>query len=127
MQFCDAHWWLLKEEIADRGLSDLVAASGQEVALRLSSGGFDPLMGAHNVILMELVRVAGPGLMTIDGCPVCEGNKAHDEGCLDSTCRPDWYDAWLAHAAEDALTEARRRGLVPTHTGSEEPRGEHHA
>ena len=99
MQFCDHHWQMLREEIRKRGLYDLVASSGQEVALRMTQGGFDPLMGAHNVILSALARVAGPGILMIEGCPVCEGNKAHDEGCQDPTCRPNWYDAWLPELA----------------------------
>lgn len=112
MQFCQSHWNKLRAAIAERGLSDLVSGSGREVMTRLAGGGFDPLMGAHNRLIAALVSVAGPGLMTIDGCPICEGNKAHDEGCDDPTCRPNWYDAWIDNAADDALAEARRRGLV---------------
>lgn len=112
MQFCDNHWSALRAAIDKRGLSDLVASSGQEVSLRMRGDGFDPLMGAHNLIVTNLIRVAGIGLMSIEGCPICEGNAAHDEGCSDPNCRPNWYDAWIDNAADDALTEARRRGLT---------------
>lgn len=112
MQVCQHHWDMLREAIAERGMADLVASSGQEVALRMASDGFDPLVVSHNLILKNLADRAGAGILMIDGCPLCEANEAHAEGCQDPDCRPNWYDAWIDNAADDALTEAKRRGLI---------------
>ena len=71
MKFCQDHWDLLRKRIDDRGLSHLVAKSG-EVAVsqmqqqilerEVTKESFDPLMSAHWAIasnVMQMLDSAG--------------------------------------------------------------------
>ncbi|HXN30594.1 MAG TPA: hypothetical protein VN894_01985 [Polyangiaceae bacterium] len=127
MKFCVPHWEKLRANIKERGLFDLVAKSGEEIHGRmvaeLESGPtkttFDPLMGAHNMIVRRVLDTVGLDLMLSneDGsekCPICYIAAGHAAQCKDPTCKVDaaWYERWLGLAADDALTEAKRLGLV---------------
>lgn len=68
MQFCRAHWDMLRAAIEARGLSGLVAKDGRaacenmkaELQGRADKSNFDPLMGAHNMIVGRALGLA-PG------------------------------------------------------------------
>lgn len=68
MKFCQPHWDKLKAAIAERGLSHLIAKSGQEAmareirALENKQEGprdYDPLMSAHWQIAENALRCGG--------------------------------------------------------------------
>jgi len=65
---------------------------------------FDPLMGAHWAIIGNL-STNNPGVLFMDGCPLCYANRAHLEGCSDPTCtdRATYYDSWIERAADDQV------------------------
>lgn len=134
MQFCQNHWDLLKKAIAARGLNDLVSASGQEALKRSvdqlegvpdTKENFDPLMGAHNMILnnamsfcerMEinaLAMLAPPEDHPEYGCPICFLNAAsleHDRTCTNPECRKEkgvTFESWIERAADDAASIAK--------------------
>jgi hypothetical protein len=116
MRFCEKHWKDLRDAIEVRGLKPLVAKDGNaaiESAVRQIEGthdndDFDPLMGAYWLINAQIVKIRGLMFMASDspygGCAMCEP----DDG------RPEWASQWINGAADDALTEARRRGLAPS-------------
>lgn len=110
MQFCQAHWDTLRTAISDAGLAGLVAESGEQAASQLmraeteeaSIDNFDPLMQAHLMILDHAAKLAGWGVLFMDGCPLCEMNKVHAEGCKDPACgRLDYFDDWIDYAVHD--------------------------
>ena len=106
MRFCTDHWDRLRTAIADRGMDDLVSGDGNELMLRIGGGGFDPLMGAHLAIISQLAHTAGPGILLIPGCPLCEANTAHAQACTEPSCgRADLYDDWLGYAADEQLEQ----------------------
>lgn len=71
MKFCTDHWTKLKAEIERRGLSSLIATSGEQAAAQAhqelkdgaSKATFDPLMGAHNAIVVRAMDRAGLELL----------------------------------------------------------------
>jgi len=107
MQFCKPHWDKLQEMISYHGLGSLVSKDGITAAKRaeaakdgLTVANFDPLMGAHNRLIHEFIRVGGPGIIAQDDCPVCLGNHTHKENCIQPCCTFS-YDAWIEKAAEE--------------------------
>lgn len=111
MQFCMPHWETLKTAIKDRGLYALVADNGEgamsNIASELTDGpsidNFEPLMGAHNAIISNLMKI-DPGVFFIDGCPLCYANKMHSEGCTVIECEGTaYYDKWIDNAADDMV------------------------
>jgi hypothetical protein len=134
---CQDHWDRLREAIDKRGLSSLVAESGQEAATKMEReieegvtiDTFEPLMSAHNSILvntMRLIEDAGgsplylilggdipedpvqgyPGFegRTWPRCPLCYAGLAHEVSC-DGCDLPqvNGYDWMIDRAADDAL------------------------
>lgn len=84
----------------------LVPTSGEEAVRRVSDGEFDPLMGAHSMIVEH--ALAAGGLMVMqdnnDGtprCPVCYG-ISYD---------PD-VASWIVHAADGCQKYAVDKGLI---------------
>jgi hypothetical protein len=74
MQFCKEHWDDLRAEIAKKGLDHLVAKSTEELNQRLLEEGTaaaDPLLMAHQMIILAVVEDAGPAVMETDSCPLC--------------------------------------------------------
>lgn len=122
MKFCGPHWERLKRALADRGLAPFIATTSADLGRRLQAdleGGaapavtFEPLMGAHNAILENTLRVAGlePMAPKADGgewCPVCYLMTCQ---CGDPEC-PKRFEGWIERAADDMLAEARRLNLV---------------
>ncbi len=106
MQFCSVHWEELSDAIKTRGLWHLVPTSGEEAVRRVGEDEFDPLMGAHNVIIGHALEAGGVEVMSDnnDGtprCPVCYG-ISHDPEVA----------SWITHAVEGCLKYAVDRGLV---------------
>jgi hypothetical protein len=125
VKFCATHWSALRQAIHDRGLSDLVSKSTEEVMGRTveelkagetSKTTFDPLMGAHNAIVSRALDIAGLSLMAPneDGsqrCPLCWIQKGHDEHCQEIGCKHS-FEPWIGYAADDMRKEAIRLGLM---------------
>lgn len=123
------HWETLRAAIDARGLSSLVAESGEEAATKMmyatqegtTIDNFDPLMMAHNAIFSNSLTFAadflGPnGLMMLQvdipeelQCPICFLNHLvglHDMQCVDPECQAPRginYDWMIERAADDAL------------------------
>lgn len=110
---CKEHWSELRERIAERGLNSFVATSGEEAARRMVEGGFDPLMGAHNRILENCLRIGGLGVMFAsdggqDVCMLCRLIESCECGRGDQ-CP---YKLFTTRAADEALERAKELGLL---------------
>ncbi len=119
---CTQHWESLKAALDARGLSRFVASGGEEAARRVlneleqgrsTRANFEPLMGAHNLLVGQAFKEYGLGLLTPneDGserCPLCA--VPHDPVKCPAT--PSGC-TWIEMAADEALGEARRLGLLP--------------
>ena len=112
MKMCQPHWDTLRVAIKARGLSALVAESGQKALDNLGSelahgptvDNFDPLMNAYWAIVSNL-STNNPGVLFMDGCPLCSANQDHAQGCKDPMCpgREAYYDPWIERAAADQV------------------------
>ena len=129
MKFCQPHWEKLREAIRVRGLYGLVAKSGEEAMARTvaeletASAGeaqrpstFDPLMGAHWAIVnnvgdrVGILTLMAPNEDGSERCPLCYIQTEHDKACHDPSCGS--FDRWVEYAADGALAEATKLGLV---------------
>jgi hypothetical protein len=127
MKFCMPHWNELREKVVAHGMESLIAKSGEDIHARMVAaieGGpkpttFDPLMAAHNAILIRALDTAGLAVMAPneDGserCPLC---------FLIANCPCGRGDAcpirtWTTGATDAMKVEAIRFGLIgsDTHT-----------
>ena len=118
MQFCKPHWNDLRKAIDDRGLSGLVAGSGEKACAALvrqlegtdDKSDFDPLMNANWAIHMAALEDGGLYLLGTDEngndyCPLCEAEK-HGP--------PDIVADWINGCCDAQLETARELGLVPS-------------
>ena len=110
MRMCMPHWNALKAAISLRGLDSLVAKDGKEVVKRMISDKFEPLMFAHNMIIMRCIDEIGLHLLTpkddsSDYCPLC-AIKHDPEKCCEPNC------TWIEGASDAVLIEAQKRGLI---------------
>jgi hypothetical protein len=131
MKFCRPHWDKLKQAIKSRGLFDLVAGSAEEAMQQAKdqlSGepqtlkNFDPLMGAHWMILnnaMDMLGKQGINPLFLFGpppedhpeweCLLCYLNfqaAEHDRLCTDPKCqrvKGENFDTWIDRAADSML------------------------
>ena len=124
MKFCGRHWEALREAIRARGLFGLVATSGEQVVAMMTKelgdgestkATFDPLMGAHNAIVSNVMGVVGIAVMMqnedgSDRCPLCFIQSEHDAHCKLTRCEP--YDTWINRAADDMRAKAVDLGLL---------------
>ena len=124
MRFCTDHWTKLKAAIDARGLTPLIATSGEQAAAQLhkaltdgpSKSTFDPLMAAHNLIFERTLRMFGLEIMNrnddgSDRCPVCFAQKEHDEHCKETGC--ELYEvAWFRGVSDAMRIEAIRLELL---------------
>lgn len=112
MRMCAECWGQLRSAIEARGLTQFVAKSGEEAFARLVSGdtraGFDPLMGAHNALVSNLLSAGGLGVMAQGGCPLCFMVAACGCGEGDACA----YRTWIDRAADDQREAARALGLM---------------
>lgn len=131
VRMCMPHWERLRVAIADRGLSALVAESGEQAARNLASevedgpsiDNFDPLMSAHNAIAANAMDTLGSiganplMLLTSDPdhpeyeCPICCLNALsaeHDATCTEPSCQKPkglTFDDWIDKAADGAAEQ----------------------
>lgn len=114
MQICKEHWEKLRAAIEKRGLSHLVANSGEQAFENIISelsgenAPHDPLMSCNWMIHGQALERGGLYLMgqKEDGtayCPICE---AISHGAGDEKF-------WIDGPAEAELTFCREQGLVP--------------
>lgn len=120
MKFCDRHWQLLRAAINKRGLTPLTKSGEAHVAALAEKreGPFDPLMGAHNMIVVRVLDGAGLILLVpnedgTEKCPQCFAQATCTCTRPPEECQRD-IDAWTDQVADLALEEATRRGLVPS-------------
>ena len=122
MKFCQKHWDMLRKAIEDRGLTHLIAKSGEQAAenmvseLRGEEHPYDPLMAAHWMISSAALDQGGLYMMTGDHCPVCEAIKHTAEHPLadGNPAGEEWVEKfWIDGPANAVLAECREKGLVP--------------
>jgi hypothetical protein len=131
------HWERLKAAIDARGLSALIAETGQDAGQRLISGmadgpsidNFEPLMEAHNAIVSNAMtfvedRYCQSPLLIMGGdpeapdCPICCLNwlhLEHDKHCTKPNCdypKAATYDWMIDRAADDALEAWKALGAA---------------
>lgn len=122
---CADHWSKLKAEVERRGLSQFIARDGAEAAKRMvgenetAAKNFDPLMGAHNMIVSRALDILGLDLLCANGdgtekCPLCELQARHVAGCPDKDCTWTYEATWIPGPVEAAYQEAVRLGLIPS-------------
>lgn len=113
MRCCQSHWDMMRSAIDDRGLSGLVAKSGEEAAERMKTeleGGqaaFDPLMSMNWHFSNAALECGGLYMMTPgdDGkprCPLCEFEK-NTEGFDPKTEIEKVADQMRAHCLEKGM------------------------
>lgn len=115
MRMCKTHWEKLRSALETRGLGAFIAKTDEELKAKFDKEppDFEALLGAHNAILSNALNAAGMELMQKepDGserCPLCFLKTCP---CGDPACAAR-YESWIDHAADDALVEAKRLGLV---------------
>lgn len=119
MRFCEPHWDGLREAIvAQPGLEELVAEDGATAVRQMkheletrerSIANFDPLMAAHWAIVNRIAEHA-PGVIFIDGCPLCWVADEHEKHCREPRCTVtrQTFEDWIPSVAEFMRTEAER-------------------
>ncbi len=116
MKFCIPHWNALRKAIESRGLSHLVAKTGEDAAKRLTAEvkgtatdrTFDPLMSAHNMIVGRAIEMGGIYLLTGEYCPICEAVKHKPEDVTVEVVEAHWIDG----PADGVLEYCREKKLV---------------
>ncbi len=123
MQFCKPHWDALRDAVEQRGMSHLVARSGQQAhedAVAQLEGSddlqnWDPLMAAHWAISSRVLRAVGLDLMFGQKCPLCLVQQDYEAVMRDGapegkTFVPAQY--WIDSCMDSMLVYARDNGLV---------------
>lgn len=123
MRICMPHWDRMRAAVEERGMSHLVARSGEEAhaaivqELQGEEARFDPLMAMNNNFWAAAMQYGGIGMMSEnpdaepdkDGfrhyCPLCEAKK-HLPG-------DDGDEDWVTGCADSMLQHARELGLLP--------------
>jgi len=123
VKFCEDHWAKLRAAIDARGLFSFVAKGAEGAVARVESelkdgptaSNFEPLMGAHNAIVSNVISIAGLSVLSTnedgtENCPVCYvvANCACGKG---DGCE---FHHWIERAADDVREEAVRLGLLPS-------------
>lgn len=122
MKICADHWGKLKAAIELRGLTYLVAASGEKAVAMLEAriadpkadfkDTYDPLMAANFAIWNNALEAFGLGVMAEDAlCPLCLMDK-HAAECAEPECAKNSGLDWIEFAADGQLEVARQKGLV---------------
>ncbi len=119
MRFCQPHWEQLKDAIRERGLFHLVADSGEAAVERLAEEAkgeatiatYDPLMDAHNMMVVRAIECGGLSVLRGDTCPLCEANRHTHDGMADE---------WITTCTNAILVYCEANDLHPTKTGGQE-------
>jgi len=91
LSLCKAHGEKIREELCKHGMEAYVAKSGEELAEKVKEKKFDAFLMAHNIILLQAVRMHGKELAT----PPAEGEKARCPLCFLK------LDNWIDNAVHD--------------------------
>jgi len=110
MKFCQLHWDDLRKAVNDKGMSHLVAQSGEDAMESMvnqikgedTSSDFDPLMGAWSAITSQFMQDLGMAAFDGDKCPLCEVEKSL-EGRAQN---------WIDGSTTVQLNHARELGLI---------------
>jgi hypothetical protein len=125
MQICDKHWKMMRAAIEERGLSGLVAQSGEALMERTlaeadgsaTPAGYDPLAACNWMVMGRAIESGGLYLMNGDFCPICEAMKhtAHlpRQGETEPVGEAWVENHWIAGPADAALGYCREHNLVP--------------
>jgi hypothetical protein len=124
MQFCQKHWDMLRTAIEARGLTHLIAKSGEaameravdELQGRADDSSYDPLMAAHWMIANRAVEMGGLYFLSGGHCPVCEAIKHTAHWPREGENEPAgeaWVEShWIDGPADAVLTHCQERGLT---------------
>lgn len=121
MKICQPHWESLKAAIHSRGLDHLIAVNDRDAHARTvaelkgtaEADDFDPLMGAHNMIVGKCTELLGIGLFMGDFCPLCEILKPGVYPQPAADCRYKSNESYFIDGPADAVLQmARERGLA---------------
>jgi len=118
MRFCSDHWAELRTAIEKEGVYHLVARDGRQAVDQMADqldrqkvtiANYDPLMGAHNMILSRCMDIVGMQIMFADPdgsdrCPICYLKREAPEHEVD----PAQFDDWIPGAAHAAGDIARK-------------------
>lgn len=129
MKFCNRHWGALRAAIDERGLMPLVARNGAEAVERAKEelGGtatdasYDPLMGAHWMIVNRALESGGLYLMTGEICPVCEAIEHCNVGEGGYRDKKHIEEDWIEGPADAALEFVRSKPELCALLGWESP------
>ncbi|OGU54784.1 MAG: hypothetical protein A2V66_01620 [Ignavibacteria bacterium RBG_13_36_8] len=120
MKFCLPHWDELREAIRLKGLSHLVASSGEAAMERIKAelegtetlANYDPLMSAYWMICSQAIEVGGPYLLSGSYCPLCELDK-HATNPDGSVPDPSASKQWIEGCTKQVQQDCINMGLRP--------------
>lgn len=124
MNVCQEHWDLLRAAVEVRGMTHLVARSGQEAAAdmvaqlegRSSLDNWDPLMAAHWPLAGKIMERVGLAALALDFCYLCAIQQSYDWYDKEDVERPPEALApqgWVDSCMDAMLEYAREQGLMP--------------
>ena len=73
IKWCEGHWSELLSALHQRGLSDQIAGTSEELNAKFIRGEMDPCWEACNMVNVGALEIFGPEkvLQENDGCPLC--------------------------------------------------------
>jgi hypothetical protein len=124
MNICQEHWDRLRAAVEARGMSHLVARSGQEAAANtveqmeegVSPDNWDPLMAAFVALGSKGLERCGMAAFAPGFCFLCEVRKSFEHCKTLPEFDPDLHkddDFWLNSCMDAMLEHAREIGLMP--------------
>lgn len=124
MRFCMTHWQALRDGVEARGMSHLVAKSGEEAhaALTRQAQGdeepadWDPLMQSYLALTRAVLEQAGLQALAEDFCPMCAVQESYEDACKlpelpDTRIVP--AQTWIDSCLDAAQQHARKKNLIP--------------
>lgn len=124
MQFCKPHWDALRAAVDAKGMSQLVARSGEKAMEDIKTQlegtstleNWDPLMASYWAISGKVLERVGLGAMPEDFCPLCSVQDSFDHISKLPGYNPDYHhDAaeWIDSCTTGMQKYARSNGLIP--------------
>lgn len=124
MNICQHHWDKLRAAVEERGMSHLVAQSGEQAADdfvaqlegRSTIKNWDPLMAAWSNLGRVGLKRCGLAAFNPDFCFLCEVQKSFDQVKTTAEFNPERHrdaDWWIASCMDAMLSYARGQGLMP--------------